>query len=111
MTTTSHDEPERVELADAVQAVRAQLAAAAERAQDEPLRFELGDIQMEFTVEVRRDARARGGVRAWVVDVGAEAGTSRAHTHRVSFTLRPRRAGDGGEWRIAHDDEGRTWHR
>ncbi len=104
------DVPTGVELAQAVQAVRDGLVEAAGQAAGQPLLFELGDIQMDFTVEVRRDARAKGGVRAWVVDAGAEAGVSRGHTHRVSFTLRPRRA-DGGDLLIDADDEGSSWHR
>ncbi len=100
-----------VELADAVEAVRVGLIDAAARADGLPLRFELGDIQMEFTVEVRRDARVKGGVRAWVVEAGAEAGASRGRTHRVSFTLRPVRADGRGDWQIAADGEGRPWDR
>jgi hypothetical protein len=101
-----------VDLADAVRAIRDGLTTAAEAGEGAPLRFELGEIQMEFTVEVRRDARAKGGVRAWVVDAGAEAGAARGSTHRVAFTLKPTR-GDGttGGWRIAADDEGRSWAR
>lgn len=96
---------DEIELADAVESVRDGLLAAAARQTGSELRFEVGEIQMEFTVEVRRDARARGGVRAWVVDAGAEAGASQARTHRVSFTLRPRNAHTGGDWRIASEGE------
>ncbi len=100
-----------VELADAVEAVRDGLIEAATRGTDAPLRFELGEIQMEFTVEVRRDARARGGVKAWVVDTGAEAGLAQGRTHKVAFTLKPKSASDGGSWDIAADDEGGSWER
>jgi hypothetical protein len=101
---TPNDPVTGVELAEAVQAVRDGLIAAAGLAEGRPLRFDLGDIEMEFTVEVRRDARARGGVRAWVVDAGAESGASRGRTHRVTFTLKPTRADGGGDWRISDDD-------
>ena len=99
-----------VELAEAVRAIRDGLVTAAGQGADQPVQFTLGDIAMEFTVEVRADARAKGGVRAWVIDAGAEAGLSTARTHRVSLTLKPTRP-DGGDVRIAADDEGRTWHR
>ncbi|MFI0514527.1 trypco2 family protein [Streptomyces sp. WSLK1-5] len=95
-----------IELADVVGAVRDGLVEAADRGAGQGLRFELGDIHMEFVVEVRRDARARGGVKAWVVDTGAEAGVSRALTHKVSFTLKPRDTVKGRDWLIAADDEG-----
>jgi len=97
---------DRIELADVVGSVRDGLVEAASRGAGNGLRFELGEIQMEFMVEVRRDARARGGVKAWVVDAGAEAGVSRAQTHKVSFTLKPRDTATGQDWLIAADDEG-----
>jgi hypothetical protein len=93
-----------IELADAVEAIRDGLTAATARGTDSALRFELGDIHMEFTVEVRRDARARGGVKAWLVDASAESGRSRAQTHKVSFTLKPKHAATGGGWDIGADE-------
>lgn len=96
---------DEIELADAVESVRDGLLAAAARQTGSDLRFEVGEIEMEFTVEVRRDARARGGVRAWVVDTGAEAGTSKGRTHRVSFTLRPKNARTGADWQIGSEAE------
>jgi hypothetical protein len=100
-----------IELADAVEAVRDGLIEAASRGAQAPLHFELGAIQMEFTVEVRRDARAKGGVKAWVIDAGAESGVAQGRTHRVSFTLKPKAADGGGSWEIAADDEGHAWDR
>ncbi|WP_405520821.1 trypco2 family protein [Streptomyces canus] len=97
---------DRIELADVVGSVRDGLVEAASQGVGNGLRFELGEIQMEFMVEVRHDARARGGVKAWVVEAGAEAGVSRAHTHKVSFTLKPRNTATGQDWLIAADDEG-----
>lgn len=97
---------DRIELAEVVGAVRDGLVEAARRGAGQGLRFELGEIQMEFMVEVRRDARAKGGVKAWVVDAGAEAGVSRAQTHKVAFTLKPRDTATGQDWLIAADDEG-----
>ncbi|NEB04312.1 trypco2 family protein [Streptomyces sp. SID13726] len=97
---------DRIELAEVVGAVRDGLMEAASQGTGQGLRFELGDIQMEFVVEMRRDARARGGVKAWVVDAGAEAGVSTAGTHKVSFTLKPRNTATGQGWLIAADDEG-----
>jgi hypothetical protein len=93
-----------IELADAVEAIRDGLTAATARGTDSALRFELGDIHMEFTVEVRRDARAHGGVKAWLVDASAEGGRSRARTHKVSFTLKPKHATTGGGWDIGADE-------
>lgn len=76
-------------LADAVAALRAELTQARAAGGDAELRFQLGDIQMEFAVEVTADAEAHGGVRFWVVDVGGKVGMASTGSHRVTLTLSP----------------------
>ncbi|MFE6828299.1 trypco2 family protein [Streptomyces sp. NPDC057690] len=98
----------RIDLVQAVQAVRGQLMAAAESGRNEPLRFEVGEIHMEFSVELRYDAHVKGGVKAWVFSAEADAGRENAYTNRVSFTLKPKHAGTGDGWEVGNDDEGDT---
>lgn len=45
-------------LADAVESIRNQLIDAASRATGRPVAFEFGDIQMEFTLELRKSRAA-----------------------------------------------------
>ncbi len=81
-----------VPLADAVAAVRDELLEAAARAGDDPeVVFAVGPVEMEFEVELRADAKAKAGFKLWAVGAETEAGVSRSRTHRVSFTLTPRR--------------------
>ena len=89
-------------LADAVTAVREELTRAAAQGAGEDWQFSVGPVQMEFEVELRADARAKGGFRVWAVTADAEAGVARARTHRISFTLTPRRT-DGTDARIGVD--------
>lgn len=93
-----------MELAEAVQAVRDELLRAAAQGAGSDVAFQVGPIQMEFTVELRADARARGGIKAFVVSGEAEAGAGRTHTHRVTLTLEPRKA-TGDPLLISADDE------
>ncbi|KOU37788.1 trypco2 family protein [Streptomyces sp. WM6378] len=95
-----------IELADAIESVRDQLTEAAARATGQPLVFELGDIQMEFTLELRKEVKGGLKVRAWVVDAGADAGRSTGRTHKVSFTLKPHAADDGAAWKVGNDRPG-----
>ncbi|MFE9556956.1 trypco2 family protein [Streptomyces sp. NPDC006692] len=95
-----------IELADAIESVRDQLTEAAARSTGQPLVFELGDIHMEFTLELRRELKGGAKVRAWVVDAGADAGRSTGRTHKVSFTLKPHTAADGSAWKVANDAPG-----
>ncbi|QDN87735.1 MULTISPECIES: trypco2 family protein [unclassified Streptomyces] len=99
---------EGIELADAVQAIRDQLLSASIRASGQDVRFEVGDIHMEFTVELRSEAKAGAKIRAWVVDAGVEGSLSNARTHKVSFTLTPKDARTGGSWQVGNREPGGT---
>lgn len=99
-----------IELSEAVEAVRDGLITAASRGTGQDLRFELGEVQMEFAVELRRDVRGKGGVKAWVVDAGTETGLASARTQKIAFTLKPVNAATGDGWRVANDDEGDVSH-
>ncbi|WEV28611.1 hypothetical protein OYE22_28105 [Streptomyces sp. 71268] len=83
-----------IELADAVAAVRDSLMEAARRGEGQEVTFDVGPIELEFLVEVRHEARASGGLRAWVVTADTEGTAARSRGHRVMVTLTPRR-GDG----------------
>jgi hypothetical protein len=90
-----------IELADAVAAVRDELLEAAWRGVGQEVAFAVGPIELEFAVELRADAKAKAGFKAWVLaSAEVEAGVGRASTHRVKVTLTPKRA-DGGDLLIA----------
>lgn len=91
-----------IELGDAVAAVREELLHAAARGIGQSVQFLVGPIELEFTVELRQDAKAKAGFKAWVISGDAEGGLSRGRTHRVSMTLTPVRPG-GGDWLVAGD--------
>jgi hypothetical protein len=95
-----------IELADAIEAIRLELLAAAERGRGQAVQFEVGPVTLDFTVELTRDARAKGGIKAWVLSAEAEAGTSRTRTHQVSVTLTPKNAATGGSLDVSHHDRG-----
>ena len=90
-----------IELADAVAAVREELLDAARRGTGQEIAFVVGPMEMEFAVELRADARAKVGFKAWVLaSAEVEAGVARGRTHRVMVTLTPKR-GDGGDLLIS----------
>ena len=96
----------RIELADAVQTIRDELLTAARRSAGQDVVFELGDIQMEFTVEIRKEIKAGARVKAWVVDAGADGTRTDSRTHKVSFTLRAQDARTGAPVKGGNDTEG-----
>lgn len=103
-TQITHD----IELADAIEAVREQLIDAATRATGKPVLFEVGDIEMEFTIELRKDVTGGLKARAWVLEGGADRTQSTGRTHRVAFTLKPKNAQTGGGWLVGNDDDADT---
>ncbi|MGW3202742.1 trypco2 family protein [Streptomyces sp. NPDC001135] len=93
-----------IELTSAVRVLRDELVAAAAAADTERISFEVQEVSMEFEVELRAEARARAGFKAWVVSGDGEGGVSRRRTHRVALTLRPKDAGSAnGTVEIGND--------
>ncbi|MBZ4323075.1 trypco2 family protein [Streptomyces huiliensis] len=78
-----------IELAAAVAALRDELTQAAAGGEGQEIRFRVGPIELEFTVELRRDVKAKAGFRTWVVSGDGEAGVARGRTHRVKVALTP----------------------
>ncbi|GHE83382.1 trypco2 family protein [Streptomyces fumanus] len=99
-------EQHRIELADAVEAVREELITAASRASGQDVAFEVGDIQLEFGVELRKEIKGGVKVKAWVIEAGADAGGSRTSTHRVAVTLKAIDPRTGKAWQVHNPDRG-----
>src|SRR5512135_1769855 len=79
-----------VGLADAIRALRAELTTAMAEGDGESLRFELGPVEMEFLLEVRREGGVDAGVRFWVISLGGEGSVASGSTHRVTLSLTPK---------------------
>ncbi|MFI0978475.1 trypco2 family protein [Streptomyces sp. NPDC021093] len=102
MASSSH-EFDGIELADAVESVRNQLLRAAARSAGKEITFTVGDIQMEFTVELRKEIKGGAKVKAWVVEAGADAARSTGRTHKVSLTLKPKVRSTGASVDVGND--------
>ncbi|MHC3471554.1 trypco2 family protein [Streptomyces sp. 7R007] len=79
-----------IELAEVLRELRQELNSAMAGAGPGPVRFELGEVQVEATVAVGRKAGATGKVGFWVVELGADAQVEAARTHRISVTMQPK---------------------
>ena len=97
-----------IELADAVQAVRDELITAAGRSTGQDLVFELGDIQLEFSVELRKEAAGGLRVKAYVLEASMDGRGARTHTHRVAVTLKALDARTGEPWKVSNGSRGST---
>ena len=78
-----------IELADVIRDLRAELQRAIDAGHDQPLRFGLGDIELEVTVAVERTGGGEAKVRFWVVELGGDASATATSTQRIKLTLSP----------------------
>jgi Trypsin-co-occurring domain 2 len=89
-------------LADAVRGLRAELTAAMTAGEGERVRFELGPVRMEFTVQLTTDKSVEGGVKFWVITAGGKGSRSSGWTHTVTLELTPK-GPDGGPLGLISD--------
>ncbi|MFI1741499.1 trypco2 family protein [Streptomyces sioyaensis] len=95
----------KIELAEAVQGIRDQLLNSANSANGQQIKFEVGEIDLDFTVELRRDASTKAGFKAWVVTGEAQGSSTRTATHRVSIKLHPKYSNNGQPVEIGNPNE------
>lgn len=80
---------ERVGLQEAISALRAELIDSINASLQEELRFEVGEITMEFQIELERSVEHKGGINFWVVELGAGGSVSNKDVHKVTIPLKP----------------------
>ncbi len=79
----------QIGLKEAIAALRQELIESIVAAQGEKLRFEVGEVMMEFHVEVERSVEGKGGIKFWVVELGGGAGSKDKAIHKVTIPLKP----------------------
>jgi len=95
------DQPVRLSLADFIEALRAELRAAA-MTKDPQLQFNVGPVTVEFTLMTHHEGGGKAGVRFWVVEAGASAAVANESTQKVTLALTPVTA-SGDPWRVADE--------
>ncbi|MFI5671199.1 trypco2 family protein [Streptomyces sp. NPDC051704] len=90
-----------VGLAEAVQQLRAELETAMAEGAGKQLRFELGPIEMEFQVDLRRTGAVDAGLRWGVVSAGGKGEVSRGSGHRVTLVLNPKNSATGANAEVS----------
>ena len=76
-----------IPLSDLIDAVRAELETAASKAQGQQLQFEVQDVKLEVDVTTTLTREAEGGVKVWVLAIGAKGSTANTSTQRVTLSL------------------------
>jgi Trypsin-co-occurring domain 2 len=87
----------QIPLAAAIRALRSELLEAVRAGEDDEIRFALGPIELELTVEATRERGGDAGVRFSLLSAGARSTRASGSTQVVRLTLTPVRAGADGE--------------
>jgi hypothetical protein len=93
----------KVGLADAVDALRAELSEAMARARDQEIQFPVGEIQFEFQIGVTREAEGKAGLRVWVLELGAGGSYARESVQKITVSLEPPVTADGEPVKVHRD--------
>jgi len=78
---------EKIPLAETIAALRAELIKATAMAEGEPIQFPVGSIQLEFQVGATWNADATGGVKFWVLELGASGSYANESVQKVTINL------------------------
>ncbi|MCZ4125355.1 trypco2 family protein [Streptomyces sp. H39-S7] len=100
----SAGEGDGLDLTDAVGLLREQLAAAQREADGSDVRFRVGDVTVEFAMQLTRTGSGGGTLRFGVVGVDGKRERAESTTHRIQLTLHPRSA-SGGDVEIGDSDD------
>ncbi|MER8083695.1 trypco2 family protein [Streptomyces sp. NPDC058316] len=91
-----------LDLADALDLLRSQVAESQRRARRSEVRFGVEQITVDFELELTRTREGGGGLRFGIADARARQESGRRSVQRVSLTLKPERPGGGdvqiGDW-------------
>ncbi len=78
---------EKIGLVETIDALRSELAEAVKKAQGQDIQFPIGSVQLEFQVGVTREVEAKGGVKFWVLELGASGSYANESVQKVTLNL------------------------
>ncbi|MEU6553177.1 trypco2 family protein [Streptomyces sp. NPDC046915] len=97
----------QIGLAEALRALRNELAQAALEAEGQPVRLRVETVNLDLQVAVEGSVEAGGGVKFWVLSANGKAAASKAVTHTVSLQLKAETA-DGNRVLTGSDPANRV---
>jgi Trypsin-co-occurring domain 2 len=93
-----------IELAEVIGELRRELQQAMKVGEGEPLRFELGPVELEASVAVEKGGGGGAKVRFWVIELGGDAKVTQSSTQRIKLALQPRLAVSGEKAWVLGDE-------
>jgi hypothetical protein len=79
----------RIGLKDAIEALRIELSESILSAEGKEVRFEVGQIEMEFQVSVEQTTEGKAGIKFWVVELSGGGSDKTSNIHKIKIPLKP----------------------
>jgi Trypsin-co-occurring domain 2 len=79
----------KIGLKDAIEALRTEISESILASEGKEVRFEIGEIEMEFQVAIEQTGVGKAGLKFWVVELGGEVSDKTSTTHKVKIPLKP----------------------
>lgn len=81
--------PGGVRLAEAIEALRAELTEAMENAPDHRVRFRPGPVELTVEAALTKNFGGKAGIKWWLIEAGGEASRGSVVTQTLKITLQP----------------------
>lgn len=78
---------EKIGFGETIEALRSELAVAVENAKEQNIQFPIGSVQLEFQIGVTWDTETKGGVKFWVLELGASGKYANESVQKVIINL------------------------
>ncbi|MFE7630064.1 trypco2 family protein [Kocuria sp. NPDC057446] len=79
----------KVSLADAIEALRAELTKAMNSSPEEGVQFRVGPVELTVEAAVTTAGEGSAGIKWWLVEAGAKASRQTVSTQTLRLTLNP----------------------
>jgi hypothetical protein len=79
----------KIGLKDAIEALRSELSESILVSEGKEVRFEVGEIEMEFQIAIEQATTAKGGIKFWVVEMGGDVSDKTSTVHKIKIPLKP----------------------
>jgi Trypsin-co-occurring domain 2 len=79
----------KIGLKEAIEALRKELSESILVSEGKQVRFEVGQIELEFQIAIEQTLEGKGGIKFWVVELGGGASSKDSTVHKVKIPLKP----------------------
>ncbi|MFF4396241.1 trypco2 family protein [Streptomyces sp. NPDC001480] len=90
-------------LAETIAALREELTEAVAAGSDADFQFGLGQVQLEFSVGITREASGTGRAKFWVLELGGDGAYRREEVQRITVVLEAPTDRTGRAVRVTRD--------